>query len=348
MEKTATKSNKRLFGVIAVILASMCYAITPSLTSIIQSGGVDKSVLIELFGQGYPRFLEADITNALSSPAAVTYTMLFGLISAFFILLFKKRAPMLKLRPKKLASIGLLGGGAYFLTLLFMSYSYKSMDNGEAVVLHSTHMVFSFLAGALIFKEGFSIQKLAALLLSFLGIYLVSSFGGVDSFLGPLYAILSAVTYSVYFLAGKHAYADVDSFAVTFYINASAFIIGALVSLIEGTLKLPGSVVVFIAVALKGLIGGLFGVLLMQYGIRALGAGTSSMLSMLEPVMATLIGMLLWHERVSLSAIMGCVLIIVASLLLIYFTMNMPSSHEHEHDKDTPSDTPADVPQDPT
>ncbi|MBQ3551765.1 MAG: EamA family transporter [Clostridia bacterium] len=338
MEKTPVKVNIKLFGVIAVILSSMCYGITPSLTSIIQGGGIEKNVLMGIFGESYPRFLEADAKNALSSTTAVTYTMLFGLISAFLILLFKKKAPKLKVRPKKLVSIGFLGGGAYFLTLLFMSFSYLSMDNGAAVVLHSTHMVLAVLFGALIFREGFSIQKLIALVLSFFGIYLVSSFGGVDSFLGPLFALLSAVTYATYFLAGKYAYSDIDSFAVTFYINASAFIIGAITALIEGALKFPGSFVVFIAVALKGLIGGLFGVLLMQYGIRALGAGTSSMLSMLEPVIATLVGVFIWNERVSLNAVMGCVLIILSSLLLIFFTISIHSSHENDAQKADPDD----------
>ena len=84
-----------------------------------------------------------------------------------------------------------------------------------------------------------------------------------------------------------------------------------------GTLQLPPSRTAFGCLLVISLFCTVFALKMLTYGIRALGASTSSMLNMLEPVVSVIAGTLIFSEALNIRTVTGCVLIVAASILAV-------------------------------
>lgn len=313
-------NKSRLKGVAAVVLASMCYGVTPILTNIALKGGLPLDFARRIFGEGAPSFLTASSETAIPNESVVMLGMLLGcLISLITALISKKGKLLLDVKPKALLSMTLLGGGTFAATMLLISYAYRFMEPGSVIVLHFSYPVIACAAAALFFGERFTVYKAAAAVFAAAGIYLVSGFCGADSFVGPLLALLSAFAYAAYFLLGKHsAYADVDSSVSGVYITLGAAAAAFVAALVSGRLALPSNAFLWLVLAMSGLIGYLIGLRLLLYGIKVLGSGTAAMLNTLEPVMATLSSIAVFGESMGLMKGLGCALVLLGTIITAF------------------------------
>ncbi|MDO4567749.1 MAG: EamA family transporter [Clostridia bacterium] len=310
--------NKTLLGVLAVILSSVCYGITPVLTNGALDGGLPVEFLIRVFGQDYPAALAASAETALPNESVVAFAMGFGCLISLLSLAAKRKLNTLRVDRGVFFSASALGGAAFFATCLLLTYAYRYMDKGATIVLHFTYPAISCIAAALIFKERLTWLKGVAAALAIAGVYFVSNFGGATNALGPIFALLSAVTYATYILGGRYsAYASVDSSVSTVYVTGTASLLGFAAAAVLGTLELPASATVWALLALDGLIGYLIALRLMLYGIRTLGSGTASMLNTLEPVMASVSGIIVFGEAFGLQKGVGYALVLGAALLTV-------------------------------
>lgn len=312
-------NKSRLKGVAAVVLASMCYGVTPILTNIALKGGLPLDFARRIFGEGAPSFLTASSETAIPNESVVMLGMLLGcLISLITALISKKGKLLLDVKPKALLSMTLLGGGTFAATMLLISYAYRFMEPGSVIVLHFSYPVIAC-AAALFFRERFTVYKAVAAVFAAAGIYLVSGFCGADSFVGPLLALLSAFAYAAYFLLGKHsAYADVDSSVSGVYITLGAAAAAFVAALVSGRLALPSNAFLWLVLAMSGLIGYLIGLRLLLYGIKALGSGTAAMLNTLEPVMVTLSSIAVFGESMGLMKGLGCALVLLGTIITAF------------------------------
>lgn len=147
-----------------------------------------------------------------------------------------------------------------FLYYLMLFAAYDRLPAQEAQVLNYTWAIVLSLLSILILKERFRLRDLAALLLSFLGVVLISTRGRVlqlqfDDPLGSLLAVSTSLVWGAYWILNMK---DIRSAKSKLLLN---FVIGtlatALYAALAGKLSTAG-LFVESGVAWKGLLGGLY------------------------------------------------------------------------------------------
>lgn len=217
-------------------------------------------------------------------------------------------------------AFGLLG-----VTAFYPLYIYAVLLVGVAVavvLLYTAPIIVSLLAWRFL-GEGFDRRKLAALLLTFAGILLMSraydpALLSVDA-LGVLCGLGSAFAYALYSILGKVSLNRGYSAATTSFYIYSIGVSGLLVlALIVGPESLlvgdnPGAWGLLLVL---GLVQTLGAVAAYVTGLRYLEAGVASILATFEPLVATLLAFIVLHEAIAWPQMLGGLLILGAVLLL--------------------------------
>ena len=216
-----------------------------------------------------------------------------------------------------------IGTGA--LSVAFFNFCYfKTMtltSLSVAAVLLYTAPAFVMLMSALLFKEKLSGRKLLALLLAFLGCAFVSGIvggAGALSGIGILYGLGAGFGYALYSIFGRYAlirgYGSVTISFYTFLFSAVAtffFVDAGEVFRVVGS-----SGGLFVKTVFLVLLVTLLPYLSYTRGLNGMENGTASVLASIEPVVATLVGMLLYKERLSLWNVLG-ICLVLGSIILI-------------------------------
>lgn len=246
--------------------------------------------------------------------AAVTLVvMLVGL------LLFKRE--VLKVRIKDLWCF--VGTGAFSITFFNFCY-FKTMtltSLSVAAVMLYTAPAFVMLLSAVLFKERMSVRKGLALLLAFAGCVFVSGIIGGGSALtvsGMLFGIGAGLGYALYSIFGRYALEKgYGSATISFY----TFVFATLSSVFFADLPEIGAVMgsslgLSVKTVVLVLMVTLIPYLCYTKGLNGLENGTASVIASVEPVVATLVGVLIYQEKMDLWNVVGIALVLGSILLL--------------------------------
>lgn len=310
--------SSRIKGIICVILASMCYGITPILSNTALKGGLPAEFLERIFGQA-PAALALDASRAMPNESVVGFGMAIACALSLIVCLIGRKS--LKVTGKQLWQMAAFGGGGFTATMLLISYAYLCIPPGTTIVLNFTYPILVAVISALFFKEKLRAGGIIALALAFCGVALISGVGsslGTNPALGIPLALLSGLAYAVYFLAGRHAsFALLDSAVANVYITGSAAVICFTVALIAGRFSLPPNWFIWVVLLSSGVLGYMIGLRLLLMGIRLLGSVTASALNTLEPVFASITSMLVFGEMMGPLKVIGACLVLAGALLSI-------------------------------
>lgn len=202
----------------------------------------------------------------------------------------------------------------YFQTMILTSLS-------VAAILLYTAPTFVTLMAAVLFKERMTGRKGIALLLAFLGCVLVTGIGGQEMNIVPLGILTglgSGIGYALYSIFGRYAIErGYTSMTITLY----TFLFAAI-----GTMPFvsyPKVISSFAENASLALwtVGLIILTTVAPYFVYTLGlsymeAGKASVIASIEPVVATLIGVLVYKETLSVMGIAG-ILLVFGSIVLI-------------------------------
>ena len=185
-----------------------------------------------------------------------------------------------------------------------------------AVVLLYTSPVFVTLLSCAFFGECFTKRKLLALAMVTLGCVFVSGVIGSGSRLTPTVLCLglaSGLFYALYSIFGRFAQQHgLDSFKITLW--TFIFSGGASLFLLNWSraISLLGSPIAWLC--LIGLVA--ISTILPYYtytaALKLLPPSTAAIVVAIEPVVGSLVGILLFHEPISMGALIGMVLVIGA------------------------------------
>ncbi|MGM9612269.1 MAG: DMT family transporter [Butyricicoccus sp.] len=215
--------------------------------------------------------------------------------------------------------------GSGVCSLLFFTYCYFQaitlMSLSTAAILLYTAPSIVMVLSLFLFKEKITVRKLLALVLAFAGCCLVSGIGSGEKALtatGLLYGLGSGVGYALYSIFARFALdRGYTSNTVNFYSCLLASI-GA--GLIWGVSEPVGAMFSawgnFGLCATAGLITCYLPYLLYTYGLTGLETGKASILASVEPVVATLVGILVFHESMTLMSAAGVLCVLLAVVLL--------------------------------
>lgn len=230
----------------------------------------------------------------------------------------------LRIRPRDLWIF--LGTGIG--SIVFFNWCYFATIRTSSLAVACTLMygapAFVLLMSALFFRERLTLRKGAVCLLAFLGCALVSGWlapGAAPARISPaslLTGLGSAFGYALYSIFGRCAAARGYRTAT---LTAWTFLIAALGTL--PFLDLPalasafrGAPDLWLWSLALGLLITLLPYLLYSAALRRMETGRASLLSAIEPVVATLTGLLVYREPLTGGIVLGILLVLLAVALL--------------------------------
>ena len=233
-----------------------------------------------------------------------------------------KDRKLLKLRPKNLWSLA----GSGVLSIVFFNYCYfrtiAMMNLSAAAILLYTAPIFVMLMSLLFFRERLTARKVAALLMAFAGCCLVSGIASATESLslgGLLLGLGSGFGYALYSIFSRFSLNQgLGSITITDYTFLFAAIGGAFftdfgklaAAFSQHGVYLLGFLVLYCVVTTVA------PYLLYTKGLEFVENGPASVMASVEPVVATLLGFVVFSETPTLSAVMGMVLVLGALVLL--------------------------------
>ena len=199
----------------------------------------------------------------------------------------------------------------------FKAMDYMSLSN--AAILLYTAPCFVIIISAVLFKEKITPKKIAAMLMAFAGCCLVSGIGTGDeiSAIGLALGLCSGLCYALYSIFSRFAInRGYSTFTINFY---SCLLAGIGATAVGGTdfiplISLTPSNLLF-AVA-TGLVTCFLPYLLYTYGLIGIENGKASIMASIEPVVATLCGVFIYNEGLTVMSTVGILLVLSAIVLL--------------------------------
>ncbi|WP_018214237.1 DMT family transporter [Desulfitobacterium hafniense] len=289
-------------GYVLIILAALGFAALPIFIKYGYNVGLTTEVMLFL------RFLIASV------------------LLGFIMLVNKKELHMNKSDLPKLIVHGLVFFGSSYCYTLAIKHMSASVTN----ILLYTYPLMVVLMATMIFKEKVSLVKALTLLLSFLGCLMVIDVIHTSthqiSMLGILYGIGSAIFYAVYNINGQYLSKTLEPVTISTYTSVvclfATMVIYPPVDLFAGH-SFQAMWIVGLGTAILSTIIPLF---CYQKGISLLGASQASILSNIEPVIATVLAFLILGETLSVIQLSGAFLIILGGLLLKLDKGKQPST----------------------
>ena len=216
--------------------------------------------------------------------------------------------------------LGLGFGSILFFTVCYFS-AITMMSLSTAAILLYTSPIWIMLMSILFFHEKLDRRKLIALALVFAGCVLVSgiSGGGVTP-TGLLVGLGSGIGYGLYSILGKIALCKYSPYTVTTYTFVFAAIGSWFICRPADMINKfsdaadPGFLILFCC--LTAVITAVIPFLAYTLGLERVEASKAGIIATIEPMVATLIGIVVFSEPLTLMSGMGIVLILSAVVLL--------------------------------
>ncbi|ASN05926.1 DMT family transporter [Virgibacillus necropolis] len=200
-----------------------------------------------------------------------------------------------------------------------------------ATALLYTAPAFVTILSLILFKEKLTRVKLIALLITLFGTCLIVGIIPLNTETLQLNSILfglgSGIGYALYSIFSKYALKKYTSLSITVYTFIVASI--ALLPFFPYATKihlLMDPAVLFYSFGL-GLLPTAFAYIIYTYGLHQTEASRASILSTIEPVVATFIGIIVFNEAFSHIQMVGMACIIGAIMLIQLFTTKKKISH---------------------
>ncbi len=235
------------------------------------------------------------------------------------LLVFDRKA--LKIRIKDIWCF--IGTGAFSVSFFNFCY-FKTItltSLSVAAVLLYTAPAFVMVMSFFLFKEELTKTKIFALVIAFVGCVLVSGVGVDTGELtngGILVGLGAGFGYALYSIFGRYAIQKgYGSITITFY----TFMFAAISSLLFADVpEIVGKISIRPMTGLYGALMILF-VTLFPYlcytkGLAGLENGMASVIASVEPVVATLLGILIYKEELQLTAVIGMCLVLGSIVML--------------------------------
>lgn len=242
-------------------------------------------------------------------------------VSATFILFFviKFRYPdQLSIRLNHLFYF--IGTG--ILSICFFNWSYftaiKETSLSVAVILLYTGPAFVVILSRLLFREKLTLPKIAALILTFTGAALVVELipysAGSISWYGIIVGTGAGFGYALYSVFGKYALKKYSPITIIFYtfLTASVFMLPFSGIMNIHSIESLANLNTLLIVAGLGIFPTALAYLLYTEGLARIEAGSASITSIVEPVTAALIGVILYGDKLNIYQSGGMLLVIIS------------------------------------
>jgi len=202
--------------------------------------------------------------------------------------------------------------GVYLFTIAIL-------NTNLAVVSFISSLPIMGLIGWILFREKLDRRALPFVLISVIGLYLVSGINGSDFVIsiGILAAILSTLGFDISYLMVRYHPKKLNNFHNTTLILSFSWVVPLILILSSGEQILPKNLS---QVALFGLLASvifnIIGLYTLNYVFKNLKAYVAGNILLLEGVFAIIIGFLFYNERLNIEEIIGALLIVFCAYMI--------------------------------
>lgn len=261
---------------------------------------------------------------------SIQISMLRALVSSVSLLLMILVTNRNKLRVRIKDIWLFIGSGVLSIAFFNICYFVSIRENtlSLAAILLYTAPSFVVIMSNIVFKEKITRQKLFALIISFAG-----SFFAVGVFseriqtttFGLAVGLGSGIGYALYSIFSRIALKKYNWLTVITY----TFLFATMALLpfskpMEVYKVISHTPTVVVSILALGWFSTLLPFLLYTKGLEHLEVGNAALLTFVEPVVATLVGVIAFHEKITVFSI-GGVLLIILSLIILNTKFKVPA-----------------------
>lgn len=260
-------------------------------------------------------------TYGFSSIQIASLRIIFGALIFFAITAVAKRE-LLKI---KVQDVGIFIGMGLISLLLFTICYFTTINMASlsvAAILLYTSPIWVMLMSLVCFREKMTKRKVLAVVMAFVGCALVSGIGGATQLSFKIIGIglMSAVGYGLYSIFGTFALRKYSPLTVTTY----AFLFGAIGALfvcnpteiVDIVCRSDEQSFLIMLILLTAFITAVLPYLLYTMGLAAMRASSAAIMASVEPVVATIAGVVVFREAMTAAAFAGILLVIGAIIIL--------------------------------
>lgn len=216
--------------------------------------------------------------------------------------------------------LGLGFGSILFFTICYFS-AITIMPLSTAAILLYTSPIWIMLMSAIFFHEKMNAKKLIALALAFAGCVLVSGIsGGGITMVGLLLGLGSGLGYGLYSILGTIALRRYFPYTVTTYTflfaGLGSWFICKPIDMISHFTQAPNLPFLIGFCFLTALVTAVIPFLTYTLGLKTVEASKAGIIATLEPVVATIIGILCFSEGLTVLSALGILLVLSAVVVL--------------------------------
>ncbi|MCQ2532290.1 MAG: DMT family transporter [Saccharofermentans sp.] len=255
----------------------------------------------------------------IASMELVSLRAIVTAVVMFFVLLIKDKS-LLKIKLKDLWCF--IGTGIFSVNFFNFCY-FKTITLSSlsvAAVLLYTAPTFVMVMSYFLFKEKFTSRKVIALVITFVGCLFVTGVFSSSISMTPLSVLTglgAGFGYALYSIFSRYAIErGYGSFTITFYtflIAAVGSLFIANMSIVSNTLFVdPLRIVISVGF---GIVSTILPYLFYTAGLKEVENGKASIIVSIEPVTATILGLIVFGESLTVSGVIGIVLVIAALVI---------------------------------
>ena len=248
------------------------------------------------------------------------FVSIIAFLTLFFITLFQKKLNFIKkYKFKDYLYFALMGFIGIFLYYIFFYGSLMFSSAQEAFIVNYTWPIWIVIFSIFLKYEKFSLKKIIAIILGFIGVYLVITHGNfninyINNFIGIILALLGGVCYGLFSVITKRKNYERTTSMLFFYFFTSIYF-----GIIMIFFKIPSiSLEQIIGLLWLGIFPSGLAFLFWQLALKYGDTAKMSNLIFLTPFVSLIYIFFLLKEKILISSVIGLILIIVGIIIQSY------------------------------
>jgi drug/metabolite transporter (DMT)-like permease len=219
---------------------------------------------------------------------------------------------------QRLVQLLLIGGFGQALITYLSLHALEYIAVGPLAFLFYTYPAWVALLAAIRRTEKLTSMRAIALILALIGVTVMVGAPSTDKLnpIGVILALASALLYSAYLPSLEHLQQGIPALVSTFLLVVGAAVTFIIVALLARELDVPTGVPVWTNIFVLALVSTVIAFSTLIKGLSVLGPVRTSIIATVEPFFTAILGVAVLGNQLSITTLVGGILIAVAVLLI--------------------------------